>query len=84
MIMYGISIFHLAEEIHAADPGIIDPLYVDNVTFGGSAQRSSHLLKMLIRRGPDQGYFTKQDKSMFIMDTPGQDESDKRGFWQKG
>ena len=38
------------------------------------------LLKMLMERGPDRYYFLEMSKSLFILDTPGQEEAGKRQF----
>ena len=46
MVLYGITLVPLAEELRAADPGLLSPFYVDNAAFDGSAQRSAHLLKL--------------------------------------
>ena len=37
-----------------------------------------------MRRGPDRGYFPDPDKSIFILDTPGQEEAVKRDFSVEG
>ena len=37
-----------------------------------------------MKRGPDQGYFIKPDKSLFISDKPGQEEGAKREFAVEG
>ena len=39
---------------------------------------------MLMKRGPDQGYFPEPAKSIFISDTPGQEEAAKREFLIEG
>ena len=39
---------------------------------------------MLKKRGPDQGYFPDPAKSLFISDTPGQEEAAKREFAVEG
>ena len=63
---------------------MIYPFYVDDSEFDGSAQRSAQLLNMLMERGLDQGYFTESDKSLFILDTTGQEEAAKREFVVEG
>ena len=80
MVLYGITLVPLVEELRAADPGLLSPLYADDAAFGGSARRSALLLKLLMKRWPDRGYFPYPDKSLFILDTPGQEEAAKRGF----
>ena len=71
MVLYGITLVPLAEELRAADPGILSPFYADNATFDGSAQRSAQLLKLLMKRGPERGYFPEPAKYLFILDTTG-------------
>ena len=78
MVLYNITLVPLAEELRAADLGLLSRFYADDVAFDGSAQRSAQLLKLLMTRGADRGYFTEPDKSLFISDTPGQEEAAKR------
>ena len=56
MILYGINLAPLAEELRAADPGLLSPFYADDAAFDGLARQSEHLIKMLMRRGTEQGY----------------------------
>ena len=84
MVLYGITLSPLAEELRAADPGILSPFYADDAEFDGLERRSAHLLKLLMKKGPDQGYFPKLSKSLFISDTPGQEEAAKREFSKEG
>ena len=84
MVLYRITLVPLAEELRAADPGILSPFYADDVAFDGSARRSAQLLKLLMKRGPDRGYFPKPAKSLFILDTPGQEAAAKREFVIEG
>ena len=37
-----------------------------------------------MKRGPDRGYFPDPAKSLFILDTPGQEEVVKREFAAEG
>ena len=37
-----------------------------------------------MKRGPDREYLTEPDKSLFISDTPGQEEAAEREFAIKG
>ena len=58
--------------------------YCDDAAFDGSAQRSAQLLKLLMKRGPDRGYLPDPAKSLFISDTPEQEEVAKREFMKEG
>ena len=62
------------------DLGILSPFYADDAAFDGSAQQSAQLLKLIMDRGIDRGYFHEPDNSLFILDTPGQEEASKRYF----
>ena len=50
------------------------------MAFDISAQQSAHILKLLMRRGADWGYFPEPAKFLFISYTPGQEEAAKREF----
>ena len=84
MVLYRITPVPLAEELRAADPGILSPLYADDAVFDGSAQRSAQLLKLLMNRGLDRGYLPEPAKSIFISDILGQEEAAKREFAKEG
>ena len=60
------------------------PFYADDAAFAGSARRSAQLLKTLMKKGPDRGYFTEPAKPLFISDTLGQEEEAKREFAKEG
>ena len=80
MIFYGITLVPLSEELRAGDPGLLSPFYGDDEAFDVSARQSTQLLKLLMKRGPEWGYFPEPDKSLFISDTPGKEEEAKREF----
>ena len=48
------------------------------------AQRSATLLKILMERRSDRGYFPELANFLFILDTPVQKEAVKRGFILEG
>ena len=84
MVLYGITLVPRAEELIAEDPNLLCPFYADDVAFDCLARQSSQLLKLLIKRGPNLGYFPDPDKSLFILDTSGQEEAAKREFEAEG
>ena len=55
MVLYRINLILLVEEIRAADPGILVPFYMYHAEFNGLTQRSAQMLKLLVKRWPDQG-----------------------------
>ena len=78
MVLYGITLFPLAEELREADSGLLPLFYADDAAFDGSEQRSAQLLKLLMKRWHDRVYFTKPAKSLFILDTLGKEEAARR------
>ena len=84
MLLYKITPIPLAEELRAADQGLLSPFYVNDMAFDGSARRSAQLLKLLMRRSLDWGYVTKPAKYLFILDTPGQEAATKKEFDMEG
>ena len=84
MVLYGITLVPLAEYLKAADPGLLSAFYLYDAVFDGLARRSAHLLKLLMKRGPDRGYFPEPAKSLFISDNPGQEKASKREFAKEG
>ena len=84
MVLYGITLVPLAEELRAADPGILSPFYANDTSFDGLVRRSAQLLKLLMKRGTDRGYLPELAKYLFISDTPGKEEAAKREFAAEG
>ena len=84
MVLYGITLIPLAEEIRAADTGLLSQFYANDAAFDCLARCSAKFLKLLMRRGPDRGYFPVLAKSLFISDTPGQKAGAKRDFGAEG
>ena len=84
MVLYGITIIPLEEDLRAADPGLLTPLYTDGAAFDGLAWRSAQLLKLLMERGSDGGYLSDPDKSLLIVDFLDKEEAVKRKFVAEG
>ena len=72
MVLYRIALATLAEELRAADLGFLSPFYADDTAFDGSSRQSAQLLKLLMKRGLDRGYFPEPAKSIFISNTLGE------------
>ena len=80
MVLYRIALVPLAKELRAAESVLLSHFYAYDVAFNRSERQSAQLLKMLMERGPDQGYLPKPSKSLFILDTPGQEAAARREF----
>ena len=72
VVLCGISLSPLAEELRAVDLGILSPFYADNAAVDGSVRSSVKLLKLFMERGSDRGYFPEPSKLLFILYTMGQ------------
>ena len=84
MVLYRVTLVALVEELRAAHPGLLSHFYVDDAVFDGLARRIPQIFKLLMKRGPDRGYFPEPSKSLFILDTPGQEAAAKREFAKEG
>ena len=84
MVSTGITLVPLAEELRAADPGLLSPFYADDAAFDSSARHIAQLLKLLMKRETDRGYLLDPDKLLFILDTLGQEDAAKREFSKGG
>ena len=80
MVLHGITLVPLAEEVQLVDLGLLTLFYVDDAAFDGSARSSAHLLKLLMDRGSNRGYLDEPAKLLFTTDTPGQKEAAERYF----
>ena len=84
MVLYRITLVPLCRGAPSSNPGLLSQLYADDAAFDGLARRSAQLLKLLMRRGPDRGYFPEPANSLFISDTPEQEAGAKREFAVEG
>ena len=78
MVLYGITLVPLAEEICEDDIRLINPFYKDDVDFDESIWWSAQILKLLLERGADQGHLIKLAKSIFISYFSDQEDMVKR------
>ena len=78
MVLYEITLVHLAKYLRASDLGFLSPFFADDAAFEGLARQSAQLLELLMERGTDRGYFPEPAKSLYISDTPEQEEATRR------
>ena len=84
MVLYGITLLTLAEELRHTDPTLLYLFYANDAAFDGSVKRSAAQLRLLMERGPDRGYSPESAKSLFITDNPEEKEAARRKFEQEG
>ena len=73
MVLYRITLIPLTEELRTVDPGLLYPFYADDAAFDVLERRIAQILKLLMKRGTDRGYFPEPANSLFISVTPGQE-----------
>ena len=61
MVLYGITLIPLDEELRVVDLGLLSPFYADDAAFNGSEQQIAQLLNLLMKRGSNQGYLPDLD-----------------------
>ena len=84
MVLYRINLVPLSKKLRAAYSWLLSPLYADDAALDSLSRQSAQLLKLLIKRGMDRGYFPEPAKSLFIPNTPWQEEVVKREFAAEG
>ena len=62
MVLYGITLAPLEEELRYSDPTLLSPFYNDDAVFDESARRSAAQLRLLMDWGTDRGYSPKPSK----------------------
>ena len=84
MVLYGITLVPLEEDLWYADPTLLSPFYADDVAFDGSVRQSAAQLRLLMEHGADRGYFSEPAKSLFIADNLEVKEAANREFERAG
>ena len=80
MILYGITLVPLEEDLRDAGPTPLSPFYANDAAFDGLARRSAEQLRLLMYWGEDRSYFPDLAKSLFITDNPEEEETANREF----
>ena len=71
MVLDGITLSPLAEELRAVDSGLISPYYLDYAAFDSSSRQSAQILNLSMERGLERVYFPEPAESLFNLETPG-------------
>ena len=80
MVLYRITLVHMAEELRDEYPTLVSPFYANDVAFNGLTRRSTAQLRLLLEQRPDQGYFPEPDKFLFVSDNSEKEEAARRYF----
>ena len=66
MILYGISLLGLGEDLRESAPGVLQPWYADDFSIYGRASEVARVFQQLCKKGPSVGYFSAPAKSWVI------------------
>ena len=66
MILYGLALVPLAEQLQKVFLDVILPFYTDDAGMSGQVSRIAAVMKRLEKLGPARGYFPEASKSIFI------------------
>ena len=84
MVLYGITLFPLAEELRNVDPTLLSPFYANYAAFDRLVRRSAAQLRLLMDRKPHQVYLPEPSKLLLISDKPKHKEAARREFERSG
>ena len=70
MVIFGIPLTPMKEELHTADLDLMGTFYAENTIFDSLAQRSAHLMRLFLDQGTNQGYLSDLEKFLHIRNTP--------------
>ena len=84
MVLYGINLVPLSEELRDVYPTLLSPFYAYDTEFEESERRSAAQLHLMIDRETDRVYSPKPAKSIFIADNPEEKEAKTRELEQAG
>ena len=80
MVLYGLALVPLAENLRAAVPEALQPWYADDAAVAGRAGDIAKVMARLQEWGPARGYFPEPEKSIFIVRP--EDEEDAKALLQ--
>ena len=84
MVLYGITLPPLAEELKDSDKTLLSIFYTNDVEFDGLARRSAVQLRPLMEQGMYQGYLPETAKSLFISENTEDKEAARQEFERSG
>jgi hypothetical protein len=73
MIIYGVALTPLSEQLRRDVPGVLQPWYADDMAMVGPASGIASCMALLEANGPARGYFPEPSKSILICRPADQD-----------
>jgi hypothetical protein len=66
MVLYGLALLPLAARLRREQPDTVQAFYADDVLAKGRVSRLAETMTLLLRLGPERGYFPEPEKSILI------------------
>jgi hypothetical protein len=66
MVLYGLALTPLAEQLRRAVPSVAQPWYADDAAMAGPVRGIARAMRLLQQQGPARGYFPEPAKSIFV------------------
>ena len=66
MVICGLSLVPLSKFLRERTPAVIQPFYVDDLSFSGYASDIAIATNLLLKHGPSRGYFPEPAKSIVV------------------
>ncbi len=66
MILYGVSLLGLGDDLRESAPGVLQPWYADDFSIYGKTSEVARVFQLLCKKGPSVGYFPAPAKSWAI------------------
>ena len=68
MVLYGLALLPLAKSLRDAKPAVLQPWYADDMAMHGHVNDITDIMRLLLKEGPQRGYFPEPAKSICICD----------------
>jgi hypothetical protein len=66
MVLYGLALTPLAEQLRLAVPTVVQPWYADDAAMEGPVRDIAKAMRLLQQQGPARGYYPEPTKSIFV------------------
>jgi len=66
MVLYGLALVPLAENLRESVPEVLQPWYADDAAMAGPVQGIAKAMRLLADQGPARGYYPEPAKSIFL------------------
>ena len=66
MVLYGLALTPLSEQLRITVPSVVQPWYADDAAMEGPVEGIAIAMRLLQQQGPARGYYPEPAKSIFV------------------